>query len=275
MSFCAAMLGEIMSKEKQWWGETAFAVNEIKEWSIGKRKIALQRLEKEWLVWNQELTNESSANINIRSLKTTEDYNESPYSRHLLNQTEDSIIVVPMLADRPIVARPATLLNILPGEQIQLYVSSPLWFCLKTTDHSVPMLDIPFFRPSDSWFGPSTMEGELCYAKYTDAKVDLSKLEKRAHRAITKVLIINQHTETLKIERINLPVPFLTLYEDNQLGFWTQEVEITHNSDNDKAGLRLRKRLPEGIQSSDNIVSNARQMIDSNHFVKSIKHLLS
>lgn len=264
-----------MTKDKQWWGETTFEVGEIKEWSIGKRKIAVQRLEKEWLVWNQELASEASANITTKSLKTSKSYNDLPHSRHLLNQTQGNLIVVPMLADRSIVARPATILNILPGEQVQLYVSSPLWFCLKTTSHNLPMLDIPFFRPSDSWFGPSTMEGELCYAKYTDAKVDLSLLEKRAHRAITKVLIINQHTETLKIERINLPVPFLTLYEDNQHGFWTQEVEITHNCDNNKAGLRLRKRQPEALQGSGNIVSNARQITDTHHFVKSIKHLLS
>ncbi|WP_293750534.1 hypothetical protein [uncultured Paraglaciecola sp.] len=263
-----------MAEAKIWWGDITLALDEIKVWGMGERKIAIQRLHKEWVVWNKELESESTSQISVKSLKTTNSLIDVPYSRHLVNQTKDTINISPILADRPIVARPATSLNILPGEFVELYISSPLWFLMKVNIDASPIVDIPFLRPSDSWFGPSTMEGELCYAKYTDARVNLALIEKRGHRAITPVLVKNQHTETLVIERINLPAPFLSLYADEQNNFWTQEVEITYHSDSDKAGLRLKNTAPKSNSGNMYLVTNARQKSDSHHFVKSIKSLL-
>jgi hypothetical protein len=263
-----------MAKTKDWWGDVSLALNEVKVWSLGERKIAIQRLDKEWVIWNKELDSESSSQINVSSLKTANAFSDVPYSRHLVNQTSDTGSIAPTLADRPIGARPATSLNILPGEDVELYISSPLWFLMKLKLKASPIVDIPFLRPSDSWFGPSTMEGELCYAKYTDARVNLAQIEKRGHRAITPVLIKNQHTETLTIERINLPAPFLTLYADEEQDFWTQEVEITYHSDSDKAGLRLKRTPPKKGMGNMTLISSARQISDNHHFVKSIKSLL-
>tara|TARA_R110002111_G_scaffold145526_1_gene212016 strand:+ start:952 stop:1086 length:135 start_codon:yes stop_codon:yes gene_type:complete len=42
------------------------------------------------------------------------------------------------------------------------------------------------------------MEGEMCYAKYTYAKVALENIEMRSHRAITTISISNEHDELLK-----------------------------------------------------------------------------
>lgn len=263
-----------MAKTKNWWGDASLALNEIKVWSLGERKIAIQRLPKEWVIWNKELDSESTSKITITSLKTSKTFSGVPYSRHLVNQTTDSVNISPMLADRAIVARPATSLNILPGEKVELYISSPLWFLMKLNSKSSPIVDIPFLRPTDSWFGPSTMEGEFCYAKYTDARVNLTQIEARQHRAITPVVIKNQHSETLIIERINLPAPFLTLYTDEKQSFWTQEVEIAYHSDSDKSGLRLKGTPPMQGTGEMTLISKARQISDNHQFVKSIKSLL-
>lgn len=259
---------------KIWWGAAKLAVGEIKVWGMGERKIAVQRLDKEWVVWNIEMATDSACEIKVADIDSSHPLPQTPHSRHLVKQTSESISISPLLADRPIVARPATSLHILPGEHITLYVSSPLWFEMKLADKAPSLVDIPFLRPSDSWFGPSTMEGELCYAKYTDARVNLGQIEVRDHRAITPVLIKNQHTDTLVIERVNLPAPFLALYADEQNDFWTQEIEITYHSDSAKAGLRLRDTPPDRGKGKMRLVANARQVSDSHHFVKSIKSLL-
>ena len=263
-----------MAKVKNWWGDISLAIDEIKVWGLGERKIAIQRLNKEWIVWNKEVGSENSTQINISSLKTAKTLSNIPYSRHLVSQTKDNINISPMLADRSIVARPSHALNIQPGAYVELFISSPLWFLMRLDSEATPIVDIPFLRPSDSWFGPSTMEGELCYAKYTDAKVNLDLIEKRAHRAITPVLIKNQHTETLVIERINLPAPFLSLYVDEQQCFWTQEVEITYHSDTEKDGLKLKNSPPQRDSGNMQLVTNARHATDNNQFAKSIKSLL-
>lgn len=260
---------------KKWWGKTSFNVGEIKVWTIGDRRIVVQRLAKEWLVWNEETPLESNATIAVKGLKTSNTLGEHPFSRHLFTQTDDYLDISLSLADRPIVARPSSKLNIPPGQQVELYVSTPLWFVAKQKGGNFPIVDIPFWRPSDSWFGISTMIGELCYAKYTEAKVDLSLLKRRPHRAITPVMIKNEHDEPLLIERISLPAPFLGLYADSQHQFWSDKIEITHHSDTEKAGLSINKQAPKYMQGEIEVVSSARIDSSNNHFIRSIKSLLA
>ncbi|MGS2720337.1 hypothetical protein [Paraglaciecola aestuariivivens] len=264
-----------MASKNKWWGDIPFSVEQIKQWGLGERKISVQRLEKEWIVWDQTSEIEQNKAIVLKSLKSNASLKDINFSRHLVTHTMPNIIVEPKLADRSVVARPSARLNILPNEHAELYVSSPLWFGLINPDNHLPIIDMPFFRPSDSWFGTNTMQGELCYAKNTDARVNLTLLEKYSHRAITKVIIHNEHTDPLKIDRINLPVPFLSLYHTEEAGFWTQEIEITQHNDSKKTGLKLRPEHPDSMQNSQNLVSKARQISDSHHFVKSIKDLLN
>jgi hypothetical protein len=260
---------------KKWWGKTSFNDGEIKIWTIGDRKIAIQRLAKEWLVWNEETSFESTAAINLKGLKTINTLGEHPFSRHLFTQTDEHLNISLLMADRAIVARPASKLNIPPGQHVALYVSTPLWFVGKQDNCEFPIVDLPFWRPSDSWFGSSTMVGELCYAKYTEARVDLANLKKRPHRAITSVLINNQHDEPLTIERINLPAPFLGLYANAENQFWSDQIEITHNSNKDKSGLKINKLPLIEKQSNLEVISTARIELSDNHFIRSIKSLLA
>ncbi|MCF2948073.1 hypothetical protein L0668_08145 [Paraglaciecola aquimarina] len=264
-----------MAKNTQWWGDVAFGLNDIKVWSVGDRKIAIQRLDKEWIIWNKEVNTESHAQIVTSSLKTTKTLQDVPYSRHLVTHTTDSLKVQPKLADRSIVARPATSLNVLPGEHVELYISSPLWFSVNIRESHTSMVDIPFWRPSDSWFGSSTMHGELCYAKFTDARIDLSQIEKRCHRAITPILIKNEHLDVLTIDRINLPALLLNLYVDDEQQFWTQKVEITRHDDSDKAVLQLSHHLPQHMVKDNKVISMAREKSNQHQLVKSIKSLLA
>jgi hypothetical protein len=118
-----------MAKAKSCWGDVSLALDEVKTWSLGERKIAIQRLPKEWGVWNTD--SESTSQITVTSLKSASTFSDVSYSRHLVNLTTDTIHISPMLADRPIVARPATSLNILLGEYVELYIRSPLWIFMK------------------------------------------------------------------------------------------------------------------------------------------------
>ena len=56
--------------------------------------------------------------------------------------------LLPNLADRPVVARPAVPFFIPPGEELELFVSTPIWVQLRsgTTD----LVELPCLRPSDT-----------------------------------------------------------------------------------------------------------------------------
>ena len=154
------------------------------------------------------------------------------------------------MADRSVVARPNVPLRLLGGEKTRIYVSTPLWFRALTLPSESSLIDVPFWRPSDSWFGPSTREGEMCYAKYTEARMLRELLEQRPHRAITPLSIHNKQTDPLLIERLNLPVPLLSLYHHRDRGLWTEAVNVVREEDDDKVELILDKQAPSEVHDA-------------------------
>ena len=99
-------------------------------------------------------------------------------------------------------------------------------------------------RLSDTWFGPSTLEGELCYASTTHCRLNVKELPQRTHRVITPVLIRNQANTTLLLERLNLPTPLLPLYCSSSGQLWTPQVTLTREKDGDQAELIIDNKPP-------------------------------
>ena len=90
----------------------------------------------------------------------------------------------------------------------------------------------------------------MCYAKYTEARLQAELLEQRPHRAITPVFIHNKQREALLIERLNVPVPLLSLYQDTHQGLWTNTINVTREADDDLIELLLEKQAPAEAQDA-------------------------
>jgi hypothetical protein len=131
----------------------------------------------------------------------------------------------PALADRPLVSRPAIPLRIPPGEAVDFFVSNPLWIRLGN-ERLGNLLDEPILRPSETWFGPSRVLGELCYSATTVPRLHLENISVPAQRAVTPIRVVNRAAETLVLERIKVPVPHLELFEDSEGTLWTSAVEL-------------------------------------------------
>jgi hypothetical protein len=257
----------------EWWGDIEFELNETKRWRIGKRQIVVQRKSSEWLIWDQATKEESDEVLHIENVPDAERIVTAPTNRYLLDKTNPRLFVAPALADRSIIVRPGSTLSVLPGENATLFVSTPLWMKCETKQNESTILDLPFWLPSDSWFGLTTMVGELCYAKYTDAKVSLENIKKRSHRAITTIRISNEHIEPLVIQRINLPAPFLSLYADDAQQIWTDTVHLTHNESHNVPSLVIKKLDKTNARLKR--ISDGRKVADSNIFMRSIKSLIA
>lgn len=241
-------------------------------WSIGDRKIIIKRLASEWNTWNIESAQENTHKLVCKTNSLQEVPDHEFMGRHLQTPTSSKIKVLPALADRPIVARPIVPLTLLSGQNVRIYVSTPLWFRANTEPYTANLLDIPFWRPSDSWFGASTMEGELCYAKYTDARLRLELLEQRPQRAITPVFIHNEQKEAIIIERLSVPVPLLNLYQDNNHNLWTNTLNVTRKEGSGMVELLLEKEPPPEIKNAS-LVSLPRIISDRNTLIKTISNL--
>lgn len=236
-----------------WWGRFKFEIEHNKIWQIGPLKLIVRRLESEWQVAFERL-DESDAGSSKPSGANTiwyvADTDQLPEtlkdnSRYVLQDNTGQLNIVPILADRPIISRPITPFNLTAGEEVTLYVSSLLWLQLSVGSAPIKALkEIPIQRLSDTWFGSSTLEGELCYASSTHCRVNLEDIPNRAHRALTPVLIRNQADTTLLVERLNLPAPLLHLYCANNAQLWTSKVTLIREKDGDIASLKIDDTPP-------------------------------
>ena len=221
---------------RTWWGNVDFTLNETRSWYLGGLTLQVQRAAQEWQISyhrpvvqqeNDHTWHEIPAaeQVLLNSSATT------TIQRHIFNKTSNQVTLKPQLADLSVVIQPITALFVSPNQQTTLFVSTPVWLNITTDKHSL-LLDTPIIRPSDTWFGANTIQGEVCYATKVLARLDLDQLPIRPFRAVTPIHIINRQSKSIPIERINIPVPLLSLYaaEDGRLCTPTLEVEQFHHS---------------------------------------------
>ena len=255
-----------------WWGEFPFEEQSQKCWNVGERSIVIMRQATEWNTWNVETDEENYDDIVISNKVNDVLIEDSNNGRFLEKNTSNKLNVMPLLADRTVVARPSSPLTILAGEKIQLFVSTPIWFYAETSPGGKCLLDIPFWRPSDSWFGASTIDGQLCYAKYTSAKTQLDELNLHSHRATTPITVINSHKKSLTINRINVPVNYLNLYCDENNNLWSSIISIERENDSDDVELIIDKSSSDDINPLT-FISKPRLSSEQGKLVRSISHL--
>lgn len=245
-----------------WWGRFRLNIEQSKQWSIGALSLIIHRLNNEWQIAFEHL-DDCEKNNNICTSLDTDLLPESlkNNSRYVLSDTSGILNITPLLADRQIISRPVTPFNLAAGEEVTLYISSSIW--LEISIGETPkktLMSIPVQRLSDTWFGSSTLEGELCYASNTHCRMNLDELPYRAHRAITPVLICNQANTTLVIERINLPAPFLNLFNDRDNQLWTPKVTLVREKDGDMASLKIETNAPDEANEAIKIGTPHKKM---------------
>ncbi len=161
--------------------------------------------------------------------------------RFLLSKGGDGIRIAPQLADRPVVTRPLVPTELLPRERTTLLVSTVVWARIHVGEQT--LAELPTLRLSDTWFGANTRRGELCYATQTRARLQKDHLSNSAFRAITPITITNEGIDNLKLERINVPVPHLTLYCDGER-FWTSALSVIREKNLGTAELHIDAKPP-------------------------------
>lgn len=176
--------------------------------------------------------------------------------RYLLSNGRRHVTIVPRLADRAVVSRPLVSTGLLPQESTTLMVSTPLWAEVRIGDRT--LIELPTARLSDTWFGADTRSGELCYATQTRALLNLDAVDERsAFGATTAVTVINRGDDNLSLDRINVPVPHLTLFCDGRR-FWTSPLTITREKDLTTAKLSIEGKPPKADGAVERIAGPRR-----------------
>jgi len=206
----------------EWWSELAPEEGQGASWRIGPLTLRVIRLKAEWRVAWRVQDEEAEPTMEV-DVPVEELDDRWTIRRYGFSTTTPSCRLAPALSDRTIVSRPAIPFVVPPGQSINLLVSTPLW--LRVEVEGAAIQELPTLRLSDTWFGASTREGQLCYAARTHLRTVHDPVELPGWRALTPVRVSNRAADPLVVERLALPVPRLSIYRDGD-SFWTSAVTL-------------------------------------------------
>lgn len=232
-----------------WWGIVEVPENNSFLITSITFTIAVEHKAKEWCIHVKRDDDPSAESTENKFTRTQGEFSPEDcgdISRHITHGNTNTLEIKPSLADRTVVCRPKSPITIVPGASVVIYLSTPIWLTVGVKDNTVTLLkEVATQRLSDTWFGASTREGELCYASQTIGRLDIDKLPFREQRAVTPLLIENKADNDLIFERIALPVPSLSLFTTPSGQLWTQNVTLTRENDGDFAKLKLGAPQPD------------------------------
>lgn len=256
----------------RWWGSFDLEPGEAGRWRIGPLELWARRRAQEWRLATRHHAEEDREDWEL-SLPLDGDQlpDAGEVSRFAMANTTSRLELRPALGDRTIVTRPLVPLHLLGGEEVTLFVSTPLWIRISTDPGDRGFADICTVRLQDTWLGTSTLDGELCYGSKTAARLHEENLPRRAHRAITEVVLKNPSSSELLIERLGLPVSHLPLYWSAERGFCTPRIIIEQGDPAELAQVKLGDRAP--IEPAERI-SEARTRSSRNLIVRALGGLL-
>ncbi len=232
-----------------WWGPSELPENAASFWQIGPLAFWLQRSAYEWRFASEQRANAPEGTL-IREHPTTRPLPEQgPALRRLgFRRTAGAMRLLPALPDRPVVVQPASPFSLPPAEEIALHISTPLWVRIAVGQPLVEFVELPTQRPSDTWFGPNTRVGELCYALSTSARLRREDLPVRPYRVLTELRLRNQADTVLTVEKVQLPLPNMALYASAAGELWTESVTLVRRDDGELAALELSKQAPAHLR---------------------------
>lgn len=255
------------------WGTFELEEGAVGRWLIGPLTLFVRRAAQEWELATHRaphpLLDHRLAEVPTEEPEIPDHFERQRFGVH---RTEPSLTLRPALADRAVVVHPEVPLRIPAGEQVTLYISTPLWVQILEAGEPHPLADFPTFRPSNTWFGPNTVDGTLCYASRVPIRHDSDLSKPRLPRANTALRIGNLSESPLLLERMRIPTLRLPLYRVASGAFWTPRVSIERRDDDDEVAVRVDPRPDDGLGEATRIAP-PRDDSHANVFQRTLGHI--
>lgn len=221
---------QVAEEQVVWWGTFGVEEEQSRYFKIGSLVLCADRFNHKWHI-------------------TTYREGEKPF-KTFAAQTTNEITLKPALPDRSLLSPLDRPFYIPTGETLLLYISSPLWIQIAAGSPPILLDEFATEILADTWFGKNTLEGELCYANQTYCSTALSDLPRDTTRVITPIYIENRSPETLLLQELKVPFPFLSIYSDSQNHLWTEQLNISQAAPNniDTTVIKGPSKLLKNIQ---------------------------
>ncbi|WP_097460817.1 hypothetical protein [Mangrovitalea sediminis] len=262
----------LIEQEGQWAQELALESGQTLRNDFGSLRLWITMLDREWQVRYERADNKREDVRWLQVLGFVLPGGDVSLNRYVRNDLSPKLRMMPALPDRSVVIRPYHPLYIPAGGYCTIYVSTGAWLRLQVGDKQTQLLELPIVVPSMTWVGKTTMDGELCYASNTFARLALEALPKRSWRVITPVRIVNRRKDALLLERFSLPSPMLPVFKSEQNWLWTPEVTVTCEKDIAEAKLAVAPHAPADAGKCE-LLCHARQEPEKGGLVKAFDRI--
>lgn len=243
-------------EQATWWHPHTVDEGSSLELQLGPLELTVGRISRAWLLAVARTPEQEAGTPSHCQLRKglPERFDE----RYIQAETPGRLRLEPALADQAIVVRPYQPV-LLPGhEEITFYLSTPISIRIRAGQSATLLREVVSQPLSKTWFGPNTRNGELCLADRSHAVDQIEALPNRPHRAITPVHIRNATDMPLRLERVSLPVPLLSLYGAADGSLWTQQLSLVREQADDRARVAI-KGLPDSAGEPLTRLSGPRQ----------------
>ena len=240
------MTTDIVSKTiSPWWGEYKIPLNNLKCITIGTLSVYLQRYENEWQIVHRLINKDDAQAVANHELSDTDILPlGAEIERTAFARTTETVKLVPTLPPRPIVSSPVSPFKVPPKQFITVFISLPIWIRIDVGNPPITLLETWTQKLSDTWFGSTIQEGELCYANKTSCYLRLDDIKFKAYRAITPVTIHNQSTETMRLEKINITATNLSIFTNEKNQLWTSPIRVERLKGADDVNVKIENKFP-------------------------------
>lgn len=179
--------------------------------------------------------------------------------------------VAPMLGEMPFVVKPDTTFMILPGEKAKIFLSTPVNMALSDGETGDLIDEFPVLHRVKTWFGETPTKGQLCFFTRIHAALIEENLPFRPHRALTHLYVENSSRKPIAIEKLKIPVNYLTLYQDSRGLFVTSSLSVKIAARDSLKDLKIFAPLDEDGEVQ--VIQTPRESIPKTLF-KSITEVM-
>lgn len=262
---CPEILGRFpdgdMSTQHPFWRSLELGDRATYVGRLGELELHLHRRSQDWWVLRGPWTGQDGEAAAWHAVEELDEAvledPERVLRRYLFEQAPREARVSPALADRPVVVRPTSPTSVGPGEEVEVYVGTPVWIVVEVEGATLARL--PAERPPDTWFGSSPRHGVLCYAAKSRARLSLDNLTPKEDRVVTRIQIRNRTSEPLELDRWSLPVGYLSIYQGAAGWLWTESVTLSQEESGGLARLAVGSGAPAQAISSEPLAAAAER----------------
>lgn len=232
-------------RHETWRESISLPENTVLFWRFGTSSLYVQKTEEVCKILTESNPVEKPVwQFARRVAKNLEKGTEGKWESYFVGSME-TIKIVPIVPDRPLVLKPVNAVKLLPGRAVTFYFGIPLWIRLVTVQGSISttIRDVPLNTFSQIWFG-DPLGGELCYSLDISLFTKFQQVDPTPCTSLCKVRIKNGSTSLLDLQKICLHTEYYTIFEKEGM-LWTDELIYQFRGEEQSSQINYTRKPPK------------------------------